>query len=64
MTFKGGILGSARKFHLDYSYLNGTTVPFDSCFTGLAEVQHLLLATPTLISGMFDTVCKAHMEPL
>ena len=46
MIFKGGILGGAQKFHLD-SYLNGTTVPFDSCFTGLAEVQHLLLATST-----------------
>ena len=28
MIFKGRILGSARKFHLD-SYLNGMTVLFD-----------------------------------
>ena len=48
MIFKGAILGGAQKFHVD-SYLNGTTVPFDT---------HLWVWGVYATSSTFEVSCN------
>ena len=70
MIFKGRIFGGVRKFHLD-SYLNGTTVPFDTLINYMLKLwymQHTLTfafvtsCTPILLELSF---CGTHkVNPL